>query len=286
MKKAGSVVLCAILVSLLSVPTPVYAWRPDEFFGVSVDEANIPTDTAYIDLLLPISPEDEAYVPYHEANGEAYGISRDSEIVGYCADGYRSYTFHIADAVSDWRPHYTIFFSIPRELHEEYADTLEELCMKTHRISDRMECEVDVAFGSDTKEKLQQIEAQWNLDIREESRGYYYTYYGIPDAEYDFEYLRTAYKSAKMAYVDANGRVLGVSNEVPVNDRFPGGVHLALDLSGDRLTATVSGGPPVYLIGLVGVAFLVGVLSVGVSICLGICLLVVLIVRRFRKKKA
>lgn len=155
MKKGWSVVLCAFLVSLLSVPTPVNAWQPDEFFGVSVDEAHIPADTVYIDLLLPISPEDEAYVPYHEANGEAYGISRDSEIVGYCEDGYRSYTFHIADAVSDWRPHYTVSFSIPMELHEEHADTLEELCRKIYFIPERAQCEVDVAFGSDTKEKLQ-----------------------------------------------------------------------------------------------------------------------------------
>ena len=71
MKKAGSVVLCAFLVSLLSVPTPVYAWKPDEFFGVSVDEANIPTETAYIDLLLPISPEDEAYAAPH-VPGDAF----------------------------------------------------------------------------------------------------------------------------------------------------------------------------------------------------------------------
>ena len=54
----------------------------------------------YVDLLIPIADNEEAYTDFNESNGERYQISKDSEIVKYNVDGFRSYTFHFIGADS------------------------------------------------------------------------------------------------------------------------------------------------------------------------------------------
>ena len=42
-------------------------------------------------------------IDFNSENGKKFGISKDSEIVNYCEDGYISYTFHVVDAMLNAR---------------------------------------------------------------------------------------------------------------------------------------------------------------------------------------
>lgn len=93
--------ILVVLLFLCQLPLTCYAWTPSIEFTCWVDYEKIPENAVYIDLLLPISPSDENYTPYHAENGATFGIPAQSQIVQYNADGYRSYTFHIQDARSE-----------------------------------------------------------------------------------------------------------------------------------------------------------------------------------------
>ena len=67
-----------ILLFLIILPTTCFAFVPDVSLDCNVDYKNFPEHTVYIDLLLPISPDDEVYTQYNSTNGEQFGISQDS----------------------------------------------------------------------------------------------------------------------------------------------------------------------------------------------------------------
>lgn len=95
--------LSVILLFLLLLPlitVPAYAWACAPWFICEVEIDSLPDGARYVDLLLPISEQYEAYCAFNADNGELYDIAQDSEIVSYCRDGYQSYTFHISDASS------------------------------------------------------------------------------------------------------------------------------------------------------------------------------------------
>lgn len=189
MKRRILVFLLTFLIVLGQLALPVFAWEPDYCFYCYIEPAQMPEGTVYIDLLMPVSPENDGYVAYHEGNGELYGISADSEIVAYCEDGYRSYTFHIEDATSELVP----------------------------------------TMG-------------W-------SENYWYTRYNKErDATYDYEYCCSQYKFAKMAYLNAEGDVLGVSSRALIRAGRRGDVRLNLVLSGLDFTSDPQSGPPMYLL--------------------------------------
>lgn len=88
----GLVILCMCPLTVLAngpVPAPEY------WFTFS----NLPEDTKYVDMLIELPEDDPCYVPL-VADNLPGGFSEDAPIVTYCEDGYRSYTFHYADAVS------------------------------------------------------------------------------------------------------------------------------------------------------------------------------------------
>lgn len=80
------------LLFLLLLPITCFAFEPDVSLECYIDYESFPENTVYIDLLLPISPEDEFFTQYNSAYGEQFGISQDSQIVQYDTDGYRSYS--------------------------------------------------------------------------------------------------------------------------------------------------------------------------------------------------
>lgn len=104
MKKCFLFVLLFLL--LLSVPAVALANSPapPTSFGVYIE--NRPEQAVYADLLLPMDSLNEKYADFNEENGEAYGLSRECQLVSYAEDGFVSYTFHFAGAVSemDLRP--------------------------------------------------------------------------------------------------------------------------------------------------------------------------------------
>jgi len=60
---------------------------------------NIPEGAVYADILILLGEQDKNYVDA-DRNHLPDGFSADAEILSYCADGYRSYTFHYRDAAS------------------------------------------------------------------------------------------------------------------------------------------------------------------------------------------
>ena len=49
---------------------------------------NLNEEVYYIDLLIPITEDDEAYINFNEYNGQKYQISKESEIAKYDVDGF------------------------------------------------------------------------------------------------------------------------------------------------------------------------------------------------------
>ena len=133
------------LLILLQMPLVCYAWVPSPNFFCVVDGANIPENAVYVDLLIPISEDDETYTPYHQENGQLYNIPKDSQIVQYAVDGYRSYTFHRQDARSEmqltplnsWGTVYVKFFFDQSDDYQKPFDLYYAFCRqyKTARMA-------------------------------------------------------------------------------------------------------------------------------------------------------
>lgn len=90
--------LTAILV-LGVLPLAAFANSPGPTFGVSFILSDLPQGTVYVDLLIPLPDSDPMYTDLVEEN-LSENITPQSEIVSYCSDEYRSYTFHYQNAKS------------------------------------------------------------------------------------------------------------------------------------------------------------------------------------------
>lgn len=90
MSKRLKVWMIVLLVFLMSINTWGISFTPYIFCTLS----NLSEEVYYVDLLIPISEDDEAYTDFNESNGKIYQLSKESEIVKYDVDGFRSYTFH------------------------------------------------------------------------------------------------------------------------------------------------------------------------------------------------
>lgn len=101
-----AVCFCFMLVILLAACNiSVCAYKPSPFLVVQADLSALPKDTAYIDLLLPMKPDDIAFVERKDAVKNLSSLSGDvlvtienaSEIASY-DQGYYSYLFHFKDS--------------------------------------------------------------------------------------------------------------------------------------------------------------------------------------------
>lgn len=84
---------------LLLLPVQVFANSPPPKDWFDIEFSNLPEGTAYLDLLVYLPESDPYYTPLEEANLPE-GISPDAQIVTYCQEDFRSYTFHYRDAKS------------------------------------------------------------------------------------------------------------------------------------------------------------------------------------------
>ena len=93
----SGLLICALVwaspVSANTVPPPPSIW----FFL-----PNLPEGTVYVDLLIRLPEQDPYYVDTIRENIPG-SFAQDAEILTWCEDDYRSYTFHYRDALSVFR---------------------------------------------------------------------------------------------------------------------------------------------------------------------------------------
>ena len=93
------VLLMTMILLLLVMTFPVSANGPMPTPWYEIYLSNLPENTAYVDLLIPLKENDPLYVELERRNLPD-GFSEQAEIITYCDDGFRSYTFHYQGAQS------------------------------------------------------------------------------------------------------------------------------------------------------------------------------------------
>lgn len=119
-----------VLILLISVfPLPVSANSPASAPWYTFKVLNEPAGTVYMDLLISLDETETYYCPLVEENIPK-GFTEDAEIISYCEDGFRSYTFHYDGARSKIRLNNqdeVTFFIDSTNIYDEEAYTKAEL---------------------------------------------------------------------------------------------------------------------------------------------------------------
>lgn len=92
--------LLTLILMLPLIPLEASANSPPPVPFYRFQISNLPENAVYVDLLIPLSKSDESYVEA-DSNKLPEDFSSDAEIINYCDEGFRSYTFHYLDAASD-----------------------------------------------------------------------------------------------------------------------------------------------------------------------------------------
>ena len=121
-----AVILILVLV-LGTLPLTAAANSPGPSIGICFVLTDLPKDTVYVDLLIQLPDSDPMYVDLVEDNLSG-SITAQSEIVSYCDDSFRSYTYHYRNAQSlievvEYR--YVLFFT--NDVLEDYSDHREDV---------------------------------------------------------------------------------------------------------------------------------------------------------------
>lgn len=102
-RKAGrqlAMAFLAVLLFLAAAPSFSYANSPAPARSINIWVEEMPEEGVYVELLIPIGEDDEAYTDYNEKAEQARGLTEASEIVSYRdEDGYVSYLAHMRGAV-------------------------------------------------------------------------------------------------------------------------------------------------------------------------------------------
>lgn len=96
---------CLLMFLLGIFAFSAYAYHPDPDLNVQTTLEDIPQNTAYIDLLLPVQEKDSYFVPQKDTLDVVYNLfdyvqlelPNDCEIANY-NDAYYSYYFHFANS--------------------------------------------------------------------------------------------------------------------------------------------------------------------------------------------
>lgn len=245
-KKILSFVL--VLTFFAAFKLNVFAQEPNYHFKVWVSREEAPLGTAYVDMLLPISENDECYIDFNESNGEKFGISPESEIVKYNEDGFMSYTFHISDALCQMQPSYN-FSPGEFRLTEELKNKLSSYGRFSIRAYWNTQADLDL------QNSIEYITEMYKLVNKEVSYPSYVYFVGLVDddqkcvganLEYDYAYIAEKYKTAKFAYLDAEGNVLSVTESTTIWKRNL--YNLYVHLSGESATTEFDDGMPMWLL--------------------------------------
>lgn len=99
MKKRSIAVFLMLILVLTILPLSVSANSPAPALGFYFYLSDLPAGTEYVDLLILLSESDSKYTKLNTENVPD-GFPEGAEIFALCEEGFRSYTFHYADAVS------------------------------------------------------------------------------------------------------------------------------------------------------------------------------------------
>lgn len=88
-------VVCILFIGLLST----VAFATKDVVAYYLTCTGLPEGTAYVDLLIKLPTTDPCYTPLVIENLPD-SFSEDAQIITYCIDNYRSYTFHYKEALS------------------------------------------------------------------------------------------------------------------------------------------------------------------------------------------
>jgi len=279
-----------------------YAWRPSYSFNCEVKIDKIPNGTKYIDMLMPISENDKYYVSCNSDNCKVFSIPEKSEIVSYNTEGYRSYTFHISDAYSLMQPEVAYRFNISEKDYNTYKELLKPYDDKREFYSDSKTNERKYVWEdgfmhynillylksqeyTDYMKSFSQVkqqnlyESKATVDFNTNFFINNHNYYSEDrSAKCDYEYCRSTYKKVKFAYIDENGHILGVSNEVSVYEKSFSTPQLQLQLSGLTLTNSFRYSPQYT-------TFRELLLGIGVLLCGGLVVILVKVINRRNTKR-
>ncbi len=279
-KKFILCLLCAVL--LLSVATPALACPDKEGFTCWILEPEMPKDAVYVDLLLPISTADEKYTSLNQENAQKYGFGADTPIVRYCEDGYQSYAFHMQGACSTLVPTQICKINMPRELFvaeikKDELFTIENFAYETSMDPKAVEKERIVAdtrypYLSGRKELLDTF--CFLNGLKPSYDPYLFLHYCVTDENgktVDFKPYAQKYKYAKLAYLDAEGNVLAVTDEGKMHNK---GLFLTkktvFTAYGTHIDEEISNSMSPFAFGFIGVTFALLVLAFGVFFIYGV----------------
>ena len=277
-----------VLALMLLLQLTCFAWVPSCYLDCTIDYTQIPENAVYVELLLPISPDDENYTEYNQTNGEKFNILSDSEIVSYCQDGFMSYTYHLSDAKSKPKPFYFAIFKCDFKYYENNKslfDKLNALSVGTKETTTWVDY-AEIYLDDDSEDALTKIYSdlgysiEWEKnhtqviffnDLSDGSRYWSEDYYGFCEQ----------YKKAKMAYLDESGNIISVSNEVDIykNDLFDRYPQTSIKLKGNELSCEFSYGPPWFIIPIIFFVMVAGIAGTVITIC------IVVIVEKVKAKK-
>lgn len=102
-KRHFSILLLSVIMALYVLPLQVSANGPAPTPWYSIEVQNLPEGVVYVDLLIYLPEDDPMFVELVSENLPD-GFSEEAEIVAYCENDYRSYTFHYKDAQSVIHP--------------------------------------------------------------------------------------------------------------------------------------------------------------------------------------
>lgn len=202
---------CILLCCLMQVS--VSAYMPPPYLVAVFCQSDMPPQTAYVDLLLPLQENDTSFVSQKDAadirlftDRAVFDVDPSGEIAAY-EDGYYSYLFHFADS---------------------------SIIVNTNAAND----EISVQYG--TQELLERVEQM---------------------------------HSCKLAFVDAQGNILAISEAFTVRDR-PFKDFKELLVSETSVSVEYTTNP--YQIVFAVILCLVAV---------GLCLVIFLLLKKLRSKQ-
>lgn len=277
-----------VLVLMLLLQLTCFAWVPSSHLDCNVDYTQMPENTVYVELLLPISPDDENYTEYNQTNGEKFNISSNSEIINYCQDGFMSYTYHLSNAESKPKPFYVADFSCDFKYYENNKplfDKLNALSIDTRETTTWVSY-AEIYLDDSSEDALTKIYDDLGYSIEWDKKYTQIVFFSdlnsyryISQEEY-YEICKQ-YKKAKMAYLDESGNIISVSNEVDIykNDLFDRHPQTSIKLKGNDLSCEFSYGPPWFIIPIIFYVMVAGTIGTVITIC------IVVIVKKVKAKK-
>lgn len=101
MKNSIILFSAVLMVSLWMWTFTSLANSPGPAPCISISPEHVPEDARFLDVLIPMSPDDPYYCAFNQDTGSRTGLSETAPIVVYCdGEGYISYSFHMEHALS------------------------------------------------------------------------------------------------------------------------------------------------------------------------------------------